>query len=320
MGSVISARPTSTSRHWPRLSRSIGSSARSARPRSSSTSSHRAISSAVAAARARAGPSRAGRGRRRTRSAMKRWSRTVESGNSSMRWNVRPIPSRARSWTGRPVMSSPSSSTVPRSVRSHAEHAVEERRLAGAVRADQPDPLALVDVDADVVERDDAGEPLGARRGPRSSALIPPAPRCGRRARGPSANPGVARRSRATPALGAWPRRSALAVLDEALGVAGELDGAEPEEHEQPLRRDREEAGDRGPGSRRIQPRNAPLRITASNSDEGGARRSTAPCDGAGAERHDEDDPEQADERREVGAVVDVLLLHGEQRAAERRR
>ena len=42
----------------------------------------------------------------------------------------------------------------------HAEHAVEERGLAGAVRADEPDPLALVDLEVDVVEGDDAGEAL----------------------------------------------------------------------------------------------------------------------------------------------------------------
>ena len=35
------------------------------------------------------------------------------------------------------------------------------------------------------------------------------------------------------------------------------------------------------------------------------------------AERHHEHEPEQRGEGREVGAVVDVLLLHGQQRAAE---
>ena len=38
---------------------------------------------------------------------------------------------------------------------------VEERRLAGAVRADQPDDLALLDVERDVVDRDDAAEAAG---------------------------------------------------------------------------------------------------------------------------------------------------------------
>ena len=46
-----------------------------------------------------------------------------------------------------------------------AEDAVEERRLAGAVRADQPDALALLDVDVDVIERDDARRTSCGRRG-----------------------------------------------------------------------------------------------------------------------------------------------------------
>src|SRR5207248_8026877 len=37
---------------------------------------------------------------------------------------------------------------------------VEERRLAGAVRADQPGNLALLDREPDVVDGDDAAEPL----------------------------------------------------------------------------------------------------------------------------------------------------------------
>src|SRR5215208_1486295 len=41
----------------------------------------------------------------------------------------------------------------------HARDDVERRRLAGAVRADQADDLALSDAEADVVERDDAPEP-----------------------------------------------------------------------------------------------------------------------------------------------------------------
>ena len=36
---------------------------------------------------------------------------------------------------------------------------VEERRLAGAVRADQADDLALAHVERDVVDRDDPAEP-----------------------------------------------------------------------------------------------------------------------------------------------------------------
>ena len=46
-----------------------------------------------------------------------------------------------------------------------AEDAVEERRLAGAVRADQSDALALLDVDVDLIERDDARELLADAAG-----------------------------------------------------------------------------------------------------------------------------------------------------------
>ena len=62
-------------------------------------------------------------------------------------------------------MSAPSNSTTPSSVSQDAEDAVEERRLAGAVRADQSDALALLDVDVDGIERDDAGERLADAAG-----------------------------------------------------------------------------------------------------------------------------------------------------------
>ncbi len=54
----------------------------------------------------------------RARSATSRWSRTVIPWNSSMRWNVRANPSRARRYTGSRVMSCPLNSTRPASGRS----------------------------------------------------------------------------------------------------------------------------------------------------------------------------------------------------------
>ena len=58
---------------------------------------------------------------------------------------------------------------------------VEQRRLAGAVRADQPDDLTLTDVERDVVDRDDAPEP------PRH--VLHGEQRHGARLYGPSARP-----------------------------------------------------------------------------------------------------------------------------------
>ena len=84
----------------------------------------------------------------RARSATRRWSRGVIPANSSMRWNVRPMPE-----AGPPVR------RHAREVRAverdrpavgpqQAEQAVEERRLARAVRPDETDDLALADVEA----------------------------------------------------------------------------------------------------------------------------------------------------------------------------
>ena len=95
LGSVISARPTSTRRPCPRLKDSIGTSATSASPSNSSTASQALISAAVGLPR----PNRSFQKAPlplRTRSAMSRCSRTVVSLNSSIRWNVRPIPACAR--------------------------------------------------------------------------------------------------------------------------------------------------------------------------------------------------------------------------------
>ena len=75
----------------------------------------------------------------------------------------------------------------------HARQHLDERRLAGAVLAEQRDDLALADVHADVEQRLRAAEPLGERahlkHGARLSAVAtswplrpPPARVCGSRA------------------------------------------------------------------------------------------------------------------------------------------
>ena len=95
--------------------------------------------------------------------------------NSSMRWNVRPMPRRARLCVGSPPIDAPAEPHGAAVGPQRAEQAVEQRRLAGAVRPDQPDDLALADRQAHVVERGDAREPhrhVARRRGavrPRSS-------------------------------------------------------------------------------------------------------------------------------------------------------
>ena len=57
-------------------------------------------------------------------------------------------------------MSSPCSRTVPAVGAEDAQDAVEEGRLAGSVGADQPDPLALLHGEVEVVQGDDPREAL----------------------------------------------------------------------------------------------------------------------------------------------------------------
>ena len=100
-GSVISARPISTSRPTPRLSDSTGRSATASSPSSVEHRRRARFSSARSAGR-RNSTSFQQRAACRcaTRSATRRCSRGVMPANSSMRWNVRPMPSRARRCVG----------------------------------------------------------------------------------------------------------------------------------------------------------------------------------------------------------------------------
>ena len=65
-------------------------------------------------------------------------SMTGRSPNRRMFWNVRAIPSRATRYAGAPVMSAPSKRIVPLDGRRNPGQEVEQRRLAGAVRPDDP--------------------------------------------------------------------------------------------------------------------------------------------------------------------------------------
>ena len=103
-----------------------------------------------------------------------RFSRTVSCGKTCSSWKVRLTPSRLRSQGRMPVTARPSRRTSPRARLQLAEDAVEQRRLAAAVRADDAEDLAFVDVERHAVDGDDAAEALlqvahlehGAHRAP----------------------------------------------------------------------------------------------------------------------------------------------------------
>ena len=88
---------------------------------------------------------------------------------------------------GRPVMSSPLKTMRPAVGRMHAGEAVEERALAGAVRADDGADLAARDLEVDVVERGQTaeadGQALGAQARVVGGAVLRPSLQAGRGAR-----------------------------------------------------------------------------------------------------------------------------------------
>ena len=103
----------------------------------------------------------AGRGRRRRCPVLSRWrsratarvSAVVSAGKSRASWNERPRPRAARWCGGRSVMSSPCEEDAALVDREEAGDAVEQRGLAGAVLADEPEDLALPELEVDVVRR-----------------------------------------------------------------------------------------------------------------------------------------------------------------------
>ena len=111
-------------------------------------------------------------------------------------------------------------------------------------------------------------------------------------------------------------RRSPLARLDEALGVAGELDGGEAEQHEPPLRRDREDAGD-PVGAAEDPAEEGALAGSACRRWRRRRRRWPRPPPCARPSVTTSTSQNSAGERREVVAVVHVLLVDRQHRAAE---
>ena len=83
--------------------------------------------------------------------ATSRLSRTLRSSNSSSDWNVRDSPRWARRSADSSLSSMPSKLDRPARHGGEAGDGVDERRLAGAVRSDQPDELAGLDVEVDAV-------------------------------------------------------------------------------------------------------------------------------------------------------------------------
>ena len=157
LGSIASARATPRRRSSPCASEPAGCvlPARSGCSRPSSSS-----------ARARA--PRAARRRRRARRPRRSRAR-VRSRNDFECWNVRASPARPRRCGLQPVISRPSSSIVPARREVEPRHQVDERRLAGAVRADQADDLVPVQLERHVVERLHALERARDRARPQRS-------------------------------------------------------------------------------------------------------------------------------------------------------
>ena len=85
---------------------------------------------------------------------------TARSAKTFEIWNVRLIPSAVRPGSGSRVISRPKRRDRPRARPQRAGDAVEERRLAGAVRADQHAALAGRDVERHAVDRAQAAEIL----------------------------------------------------------------------------------------------------------------------------------------------------------------
>ena len=173
----------------------------SARPTSSSMCSARSRTSCLAVGALPGVDAR--RRRRAARSAgIMTFSSRVSSPKISGVWNTRATPAWLISCGCRPISERPSKVTEPLSGDEAADEAVEQRRLAGAVGADDGVHAAFLDREVDVVERAQPGEALVDAldvkdRHRRQPSVPPPAAlRMARRVRGASRLPcGAARRA-----------------------------------------------------------------------------------------------------------------------------
>ena len=134
---------------------------RGARARAGRAARARRRSQSPLPSRRRRGAAARPRARRRRSASTHRPSRSrapISAGKSARFWNVRPIPARATR-CGAIVEQVPAVEPDRAALgRVHPAHAVEQRCLAGAVRADQRADLPGLDGEAEVVERTNAAE------------------------------------------------------------------------------------------------------------------------------------------------------------------
>ena len=196
VGCVASARASSSSWRWCRLTSRGSASARSARPTTSRYSSRRARgpSARLCADAAEHARDRdvVAHGHR-----LERLRDLVRARDPEVRADVRREPVDAPARRAR---------TAAGGRRVHAREDADQRRLAGAVRADEPDDVAALDVERDACERAHAAEAL------LDVDALEQRPRSAHRARSPRRGVAGARSRPARPRRRRAPRPGARAA------------------------------------------------------------------------------------------------------------
>ena len=193
----------------------------------------------------------------------------------------------------------------------HAQQAVEEGGLPGAVRADEPDPLALA--------RPRGSTPSRAMM-PEKDLVISRASSTARHPTGSSVRAGAGASGSGVPtdprgsrSVRAWARR--LPCSTRPSGWRANWMARQAEQHVAPLGGDGEQVGDAGVAAQ-DPPDEGPLEHDGVDEGVGGAGE-RGPLDGAGPEGHHQHQPEQGGERGEVAGVVHVLLVEAQHRPAQ---
>ena len=177
--------------------------------------------------------------RRRRRGGSRR---PRSSSNSSSDWNERRMPARARraGLHDRPVIADAvEAATRPSLGLVKPVTRVDERGLAGAVRADEPDHLARLDAEAHAVDRDDGAEPHGEvldlERGRAHRRSAAASTSCSRRRRAPESKAQLAD----APLVVEHDARDAVRVQDHDEDQRDAAEGDEPRAEIDPVERDR---------------------------------------------------------------------------------